>query len=288
MATPLRSSLHQAQAVLATMHGKERVIIPLLHKALGLHIDVPANLNTDRFGSFSRDIPRIGSPLDAARAKIAAAFEQAPQASIGVASEGSFGPHPQAPFVPIESEIVLLQDRRSGLEIVGHYLTSRTNFAQMIAAEPDAAMSFAERSGFPAHGIIVIGTAAGKPDPSRLLRKDIDSVQELRAAVAEAIALCGAAHVETDMRAHRNPVRMRAIKRATIDLVRRYRSQCPRCARPGFAVTERLSGLPCGECGEATDVTRAEVLLCAGCAHRIERPCGKSLADPARCDYCNP
>ncbi len=48
--------------------------------------------NTDRFGTFSRDIERTGSQLDAARAKIAAGFEYAPSARIGLASEGSFGP----------------------------------------------------------------------------------------------------------------------------------------------------------------------------------------------------
>jgi hypothetical protein len=275
-------------AVLATMHGKERIIAPLLQAALGLRIYVAAGLDTDRFGSFSRDIPRIGSPLDAARAKIAAVFEQIPQASVGLASEGSFGPHPQIPFLPFDREIVLLVDRRNGLEIVGHHLAPRTNFAQTVTGDPDAAMTFADRTGFPAHGVIVIGTADGRPAPRRLLRKDIMTAQDLRAAVAEAIVLCGSAHVETDMRAHRNPTRMRAIKRATIDLVRRYRSECPQCARPGFAVTERLSGLRCAGCGEPTDVTRAEVLLCAGCAHRIERMIGAPVADPSRCDYCNP
>lgn len=288
MAVETVSMRGRADAVLATMHGKERVIVPLLRTALGLDVYVPANVDTDRFGTFSRDISRVGTPLDAARCKIAAGFERAPRAHVGVASEGSFGPHPQIPFIPVDSEIVVLVDRRNELEIVGHHLTPRTNFAQTVTGELDVAMRFAEQIGFPGHGVIVIGTADGRPDSGRLLRKNVETTEALRCAVSEAIALCGAAHVETDMRAHRNPTRMRAIRRATIDLVRRYRSVCPQCARPGFVVSQRLSGLPCGGCGDATDVTRAQVLLCVGCAYRIEQTVAESLADPARCDHCNP
>lgn len=288
MSGKLNWSFDNTDAILATMHGKERVIAPLLQAALGLRIQVVAGLDTDRFGSFSRDIPRIGSPLDAARAKIAAAFELAPHAPIGVASEGSFGPYPQIPFIPFDSEIVLLLDRRIGLEIAGHYFTPRTNFSQTAVSNMGAAMAFAERVGFPAHGVIVMATAGGRPAPERLLRKNIETADDLKSMVGEAIALCGSAQLESDMRAHRNPTRLRAIKRATVDLIRHCRSACPQCNRPGFIVTERLFGLPCAGCGEPTDVMRAEVLACAGCTHRIERRIADALADPGRCDRCNP
>lgn len=284
----MSQTLDHSLAVLATMHGKQQVITPLLQAALGLRIHVPEGLDTDRFGSFSRDIPRHGSPLDAARAKITAGFECAPHAHIGVASEGSFGPHPQIPFVPVDSEIVVLVDRRTGLEIVGHHVTARTNFQQTMVSDIDAAIAFAERLGFPAHGVIVMGTADGRPAPERLLRKNIETTEALRDAVRAAISRCGSAQLESDMRAHRNPTRMRAIKRATVDLIRRCRSLCPQCHRPGFAVTERLPGLPCSGCGAPTHVTRAEIRLCAGCAYRSEQTIAASAADPSRCDYCNP
>jgi hypothetical protein len=71
------------------------------------------------------------------------------------------------------------------------------------------------------------------------LIKDIQTPADFRNAVKRVIGMYGTAFVETDMRAHRNPTRMRAIKRATLDLVRRFRSPCPVCAAPGFAVTER-------------------------------------------------
>jgi hypothetical protein len=45
--------------ILATMHAKEKVMLPLLEEGLGIKVKVPENLNTDRFGTFTRDIPRI-------------------------------------------------------------------------------------------------------------------------------------------------------------------------------------------------------------------------------------
>lgn len=276
------------RAVLATMHGKERVVRPLLERGLGLNIVLPEKFDTDRFGTFSREIERTGSQFDAARAKIAAAFDHDPEAEIAIASEGSFGPHPFIFFVTLGREIVVMQDRVSGFELAGHHADLATNFLHDTVDTVEAAMAFAERIGFPRHGLIVMASSDGDPDPGKFLSKGIDTLENLAAAVAQAIALSGAAHVETDMRAHRNPTRMRAIKRATIDLVRRYRSPCPQCARPGFAITERPPGLPCAWCGGPTNALRAEVSVCAGCGHRIERPVEATTADPGQCNKCNP
>jgi hypothetical protein len=276
-------------AVLATMHGKERVIAPVLAKGLGLRVALAMGLNTDRFGTFSREIERTGSQLDAARAKIAAAFKYAPYARVGVASEGSFGPHPYVPFLPLGRELVLLIDRETELELTGHDACPDTNFGHAVVSDVSGAFAFAARSKFPEHGLIVMGCVDGKPAPGRALLKDITDPAKLEAAVQQVIAECGAAFVETDMRAHRNPTRMRAIERAAVDLVRRFRSRCPRCAYPGFDVTERVPGLPCAWCGEPTHVIQREVLSCHRCGYREERAATASpTADPGQCQGCNP
>ena len=206
----------------------------------------------------------------------------------GVASEGSFGPHPHVPFVPLDTELVMLLDRRDGVEIVGTHTTPRTNYAQRVVVDARSAVEFAEGIGFPAHGVIVTAAVDGKPDPAVLLRKDNMSPEELLANVADAIAISGAACVETDMRACRNPTRMRAIRRAAIDLVRRCRSCCPRCGRRGFVATERIAGLPCASCHAATAATRAMIEVCAGCGFRREQFAREAWADPGFCDCCNP
>ena len=56
--------------VVATMHGKERVIAPLLEERLGVRCVVPAGFDTDRYGTFTRDVARAGDQLEAAREKV--------------------------------------------------------------------------------------------------------------------------------------------------------------------------------------------------------------------------
>jgi len=153
----------------------------------------------------------------------------------------------------------------------------------------EAAIAFAERSKFPEHGLIVMGCVDEKPAPGLALFKDVVDHVALEEAIGKVVAKCGAAFVEADMRAHRNPTRMRAIERAARDLVRRFRSQCPSCAHPGFDVAERIAGLPCEWCGEPTLVIRSEVLTCQACDFRQERPAtSAATAGPGRCESCNP
>lgn len=275
-------------AVLATMHGKERAIGPVLARFFGLKVEVAPGLDTDAFGAFSREVARTGSPLEAARGKIAAAFDRVPSARIGLASEGSFGPHPQLPFLPFGQEIVVLIDRLSGLELVGRHAGTGTNFAHVVVTEREAGQAFAQRIGFPGHGVILTAWVEDRPAPEIALIKDVASWASLAHGIDRILGQAGAALVETDMRADRNPTRMRAIKRATLNLVRRSRSLCPACGRPGFAVTERLAGLPCADCGEPTSQTRAEILTCTGCNHRQERAMARLAADPGQCGDCNP
>lgn len=105
----------------------------------------------------------------------------------------------------------------------------------------------------------------------------------------DAIRLCGGAFIETDMRAHRNPTRMKANERATQDLVRRFNARCPSCGSPGFDITERLRGVACAWCGEPTLMIKTEVLSCQSCGHRLERPATvEAVADPGQCERCNP
>ncbi|MBX9886295.1 MAG: hypothetical protein K2X68_15130 [Novosphingobium sp.] len=277
-----------ARAVLATMHGKERAIAPLAARFLGLDLRVAEGLDTDRFGTFSREIERSGPPREAARAKIAAAFRLMPDATVGIASEGSFGPHPQVSFAALGRELVLLIDRETGLELVGHHAAMDTNFAHAVVMDADKGLAFAAKAGFPAQGVIVIGVLGGQPAPQLALFKSIATEADLLAVVARTIALTGAAHIETDMRAHRNPRRMRAIRRAMIDMVRRSHSRCPACTRPGFAMTARLPGLPCAWCRSPTQLTQADVWSCEGCGHREERAVSAARADPMHCEACNP
>lgn len=277
-----------SRALLATMHAKERVIKPLADRFLGLALVVAPGIDTDAFGTFSRDIARTGSQLEAARAKIGATFALDPAIDVALASEGTFGPHPWLPFCALDREIVVLQDRRRGLELIGHHATPDTNYAHTIVADVDAGLAFARQVGFPVHGVIVQGVRDGQPAPDRRLIKEADDNIRLVAALERTLGAGGEAFLETDMRAHRNPRRMRAIRRAMIDLVRKARTPCPDCGQPGFAVTGQLAGLPCAWCAGPTLLTRADIWTCSGCGLRSERPVPAHRADPGHCPTCNP
>jgi len=276
-------------AALGTKHGKERVIGPMLEVELGVRVDVVSDLDTDRFGTFTREIPRAGTALETARSKARASLEAHGSARFGLSSEGSFGSHPAVPFVPGGVELVLLVDGETGLELTGLDVTMETNFSSASVLTIAEARSFASQVSFPSHGLIVIAAPHGKPEPALGMTKGIVDPADLDLAVEQALRLHDRAWLETDMRAHVNPTRMRSIERATRALARAAHSPCPACARPGYVPVERVGGLPCADCGESTNKARAEVLACAGCGQREERAlAGPSHATAFECPLCNP
>ncbi len=290
MAQCIQSAAYAGEtALLAAMYGEERVIGPILEQELGLRVRVLEAPDTETFGDLSHEIEHPGPQLDAARATIKAAFARVPGARIAVASGGSFGPHREIPFLTLAHEIVLFADRDKSLKIVGHDVSSDTNFAHAIVTSASQAMMFAEKMGYPGHGVIVMGCERGKPAPRVALDKGIVHGAQLERAVRGAVERCGAAIIQADMRAHRNPRRMRAIERATIDLVERFHRRCPACGRPDFSVIERIPGLRCANCKKPTYIVEREASVCRGCAYRVERPAtDRASADPAQCGMCNP
>ncbi len=273
-------------AMLATMHGKEQAIAPLLESQLGVDVAVPAGFDTDAFGTFTGDVKRPSGQLTTARLKAAAVLRQTGE-SLAIASEGSFGPHPQIPFVACDRELVLLLDRTHQLEIVGECLSTDTNYRSQVINSPDDALAFAEVVGFPQHGLVVKG---GEAD--RILGKGITDVDQLLALVEQALSQSPhrAARLETDMRALYNPTRMAVIAQAAEDLVRAIAQRCLACSCPGFSLVKQFPGLPCSLCGTPTLLTLARLYRCQHCQfeQRLPGDHGFSAADPNYCPYCNP
>lgn len=71
---------------------------------------------------------KVNTPLETVRLKAFKALEWSNE-SLGIASEGSFGPHPSNPFISANEELIILVDTKNNLEIVGRYLTLHTNFS---------------------------------------------------------------------------------------------------------------------------------------------------------------
>ena len=280
-----RSWFEGRRLVIATMHGKEEVLAPLLAEAFGWEVLLEPDLDTDLVGTCSGEIARKSDPLRVARQKCQMAMDLS-GCDLALASEGSFGPHPTMFFVHADEELLLLLDSKNGFEIMVSELSTATNFNGSDIDSEDSLLGFAERAGFPGHGLIL---RAGK-DSLQGLRKGVVDQQELLEHYRWLIQEFGSCYVETDMRAMYNPTRMLVIEAAGKKLAKRMDCLCAACKYPGFGKVSYRSGLPCRDCGRATRSTLVRLLSCVHCSHTEEQlyPNGKSTEDPMYCDYCNP
>ncbi len=272
---------------LLTQHRKELVITPVLEAGLGCVVELVTGFDTDRFGTFTREIPRPGTLVETARKKARQGMVLS-GLPLGVASEGAFGPDPVIGFMPWNVELVIWVDDALGLEVMGTVANSRTNFDHLVTADWDELSAFARKVGFPDHHLVV--RPDGADDPR--VRKGLSDWEALEGAFAWALAQSagGRVFVETDMRAHANPTRMTNIRAAAEDLVSKLRCPCPACRAPGFAVAGRVPGRPCELCGTPTPEPVAEVHRCPRCGHeqRAEPDGAPARAPAAVCPFCNP
>ena len=271
---------------LTTLHGKERALARPLALGLGACLQV-SPCDTNALGTFSGEVERPGDALSTCRRKALLGLEHT-GLKLGLASEGSFGPHPTVPMLAVGQELLVFVDRERDLSVVEVRLEWRTNYAQRHLEPGEGPSPWLRQVGFPAHGLIARAATA----PAGPWHRDLCSP----AALAAALEACrssdprGQVWLETDMRAHRNPTRMRSIRRLGVALVRRLRTPCPSCAGPGWGMVDTRPGLPCGWCGSPTELTAVEVWGCPGCGHRQQRPRrdGLRAADPGQCPWCNP
>lgn len=271
--------------LIATRHKKEAAIAPVMEKELGVICFNEEVFDTDSLGSFTGEIPRLLDPVSAAREKCLRAMELS-GCDLAIASEGSFGPHPSLYFVPADDEILVLVDKLNGVEIVAREISTETNFLAATVTEEKDLLEFARNAGFPEHGLIL----RRSPNDHEHLFKGIREKQELLSIFEKLRLISDTVHVETDMRAMHNPMRMEVIRKASIKLAEKALSLCPHCACPGFAVSSGKEGLPCDLCGNPTRSILSHIWRCQRCSFEKEEfyPHGKTSEDPGFCDYCNP
>ncbi len=270
--------------MLLTQHGKEHALGPVIRDGLGASLEVVHGFDTDSLGTFTRDVPRAGTQLDAARTKARVAIERS-GGHLGLGSEGSFNPGPFG-IGCWNVELVLLADAALGIEVVGRAHGPGLHVHGTVATDAEL-RALAERAGFPEHGLVL--RPEGPDDPR--VRKGITAWPELAQAFEEARrgSASGSVFVESDLRAHMHPSRMALIRKAGADLVARLVTACPSCRIPGFGLSEVLPGLPCAACGTQTQEPLADLHCCVRCDYREERQReGPTVADPGHCPYCNP
>lgn len=275
-------------ASLATQHGKEKMIARPLRAAVGLKVVVPGGIDTDTLGTFSGEVERVGTMVDVAARKARLGM-RALDVPLGLASEGSFGPHPHIPLVPMNLELLFFLDQVLEIQIVEQTVTHRTNYGHTSADSLESATAFLTRARFPSHALIVRPNSGYLPG---LLFKGITTVESLKEAVEQCAASSadGMAHLETDMRAHMNPSRRAVIRSLAFRLARRVATCCAHCGAPGWGLLDYERGLLCEYCRWATDLVSREIWGCSRCEHREERPRkdGLELAPAMHCPLCNP
>jgi hypothetical protein len=281
---------------LATRHGKEQALARPFRRGLGMELLVAAGFDTDALGTFCGERPRTAPPAEVCRTKAEQGME-ATGLGLGLASEGSFGPHPLVPLLSVGEEWMTFVDRAAGLVITERLLARRTNFSHRLVPAGADLSAWLVQVGFPSHGLIVrphrpTFSSGSGPAASPLLLRGIRDPHRLAAAIGECCLASGdgLAQVETDMRAHMNPTRMTSIRTLAFRLVRRIASPCPACGAPGWGLVESRPGLPCGWCGAPSELTHFDVFGCGVCSHRQELPRRDGLrhADPGQCPHCNP
>lgn len=273
---------------LATMHGKEHAIAGPMADILGLNIQTALEIDTDQFGTFTGETPRPGDMRQTALLKAREGIRLT-RLSAGLASEGSFGPHPFLPFVGVGRELLVFVDDARGLVVSETLLNIETNFSHVRVRSADGVEDFLTSIGFPDHAVVV--TTNDKTSPETV-GKGLRSIPDVRRCIFECVAASsdGFALVQTDMRANFNPTRMKMIGQLAQKLGERLQCICPACSTPGFGFMLFREGLPCARCFGATSETLNEIWGCSSCTYRENRDRADGLchSDPGDCAHCNP
>jgi hypothetical protein len=277
-------------ACLTSKHAKHKAVSKPLTSLTGLNVEEVAEIDTDQLGTFSGEVERQGSPSTVVLKKARLGAEKR-AVRFGLATEGSFGPHPSMPFIPSHLEVVGFVDLETAATITEHHMTTKTNFSARDIAPEEDATRFLKSVQFPSHGVIV-RSATPKSSGDVKLFKGIQDYDEVRRAVLESASasLDGKAKIETDMRAYLNPTRQVMIRIAARKLARRLSELCGRCSYPGWGPVRNIAGLECEECGVPTRWVKFVVFGCAHCQHELEMPRTDGLlaASGDNCEICNP
>lgn len=271
--------------LIATKHSKELVIAPVLESKVGVTCYTVEDYDTDILGTFTGEVERQADPLTTIRLKCQLAMEKY-DCDLAMASEGSFGPHPQIGFIPADDELLCFVDAKNNLEIVVREISTETNFRSAEINNEIQLCDFARQVKFPSHALIIRNAENQQLE----MVKGINDWQTLLNSYRHFKSSYGSAFVETDMRANYNPTRMLVIARAAEQLADKINTLCPACKSPGFGITEAKKGLRCSQCNFPTRSILSYISTCIKCDHTAETnyPKQKKTEDPMYCDNCNP
>lgn len=281
------SHYKQSKFYLATKHKKSLALAKAFKDILDVEI-IEHNIDTDLLGTFSGEIERQDSPIDTARKKCLISIKDL-DAQFALASEGSFSPHPLIPFLSSDHEILYFIDRINNFEIHLSEISMETNFNKQEIYDIDELFKFAQKALFPSHGLILSSLDSNN---QKYIFKELENINDLETAFQKCLShsCLKKVLVETDMRAHKNPTRMKIIENLGKKLALRLLEPCPECFTPGWGKIDIELGLPCESCLLPTNEIKSEIFTCPKCTHKEYLPPThqKKFAEPRFCPICNP
>lgn len=274
-----------ARMVVGSKHGKAGQIAPPFRSVLGAEVFGVDDMDTDRYGTFTGEVPRVLTPRDAAVSKARDAMAMAGVA-FGLASEATYTM--RYGVLPWHEEILVFVDDVRGIEVTESEAgVSAAGQAERVTSA-DMAVDAARRFGFPRQAA-VIRACDDTMTHTVILEKGLTRAPTLRDVVRRALC-ANAAHdiwIEPDLRAHHNPSRRVVIERLARRLAARLATTCPACHSPGYGRVAVRQGMPCGTCGGPTGQIATDLLGCPACdqTSSVRR---SGTADPRWCPTCNP
>lgn len=268
---------------LATKHGKHAQIAPAFETLRDWQLEL-VEIDTDVYGTFSGEVPRLLSPKDAAIEKARAGALNAGY-EFGIASEGTIGPHPQIPFINSDVEVMAFVDLKNDFAVVETLLSPEIQAHSAIVKHDTILEDLIAKLDLPMHAANVVVSIDGE----RHFIKGIHQPEELRRVIAEALEQAANVVVENDFRAMSSPSRQANIVALAKKLAARIGTHCPACNQIGWGSVGFEYGLPCSDCFEiVASVAHSQKLACVTCDHSELRSLGRDSVDPARCERCNP
>jgi len=189
-------------------------------------------------------------------------------------------------FLSWNTEILLWVDQARGIELTGLAQGPAQSMHREVQTLNEL-KSFAIEAKFPEHHLVLRPYHKGHPE----IFKNIRDEQSLLKAfhLAKEKSSNRVVFVENDLRAFCNPTRQEIIREAAKDLIQKLLSACPTCKAPGYWRTKQIPGLLCSCCESKTRLPVAEVWCCQACYFEEQREINSGiLADPSKCDFCNP
>ena len=267
-----------SQLLLSSKHHKEQILQPIF-EPLGSLLMINKGFDTDKFGTFCGSTPRKEGPKVTVKEKCLAGMAFAGKRQ-GLASEGSFGQHPNVPFLTVNEEWLVYIDLDHNLEIFGRSTTLEVCHAQLHYQDATQLTHFLSNCSFGKQGLVFKNSRTNK-----IIEKGIQSEDKLNKLMGNIPEW----EIETDLRAHMNPLRQKNIAAAGKDLIERMHRRCPNCAHPDFSVQQVSGKLPCNWCQYPTETYQFLEYHCLACAYKvIEKRQDKQFEDPQYCKHCNP